>query len=250
VTTPRLFLDADLKAAWRAGGTAKISREQARYLREVLRLRAGDAVIAFDGTGGEFVASIARLSRDGGELCLQRFVPIERELDLRIVVMQALLKGDRLDWALQKSVEMGAAKIVLFAARRSVVRLTEEKLAHRLQRWQRIVQEAAEQSGRTRMPDVLWLPSSSQLRPEGLGLWLDLHATAGWSDRICEIRKAETITLLVGPEGGWADEERKQLAQAGFMGLRFGTRTLRAETAAPALLAAIAAVHPLGVGAA
>ncbi|MDX8401523.1 MAG: 16S rRNA (uracil(1498)-N(3))-methyltransferase [Mariprofundaceae bacterium] len=225
----------------------RLDAAQSHYLRDVLRLHPGARLRLFDGSGREWPAEIIRLERRGGLCRLGPPGAPETEPPFRVRVIQAAARGEKVDAVLQKCTELGAAAFTILASERAQLRLSGARLEKRLARWRRIVIEAAEQSGRVRVPTVEWLDSTARVRAEGLALALHPPAPGApgtnWRAARERIAKAPAITIAIGPEGGWSNGDLARLDAAGFIRLGFGPRILRTETAAPALLAAIQAVR-------
>lgn len=214
----------------------------AHHALRVLRLRDGDAIVLFDGQGGEYPA---RLRVDGkqGYAQLGEHDPREAELPGAITLVQGLPAGDKMDWVVEKAVEMGVARIVPITARRSVLTLEGARLEKRLSRWRSQTVAACEQCGRNRIPVVD--------APMTLAQWLkERDAPALLCDpdapeplaQALPPRGSSAFSVLVGPEGGWDDEERTLAARSGVTAVRFGPRVLRTETAGIALVAAATAL--------
>jgi 16S rRNA (uracil1498-N3)-methyltransferase len=208
----------------------------------VLRLRNGDAVVLFNGEGGEFSAELTRVSRGDARACVISRQTPERESPLGIALAQCISSGDRMDITLQKATELGVSRIVPIASERSVVRLSSDRADRRVVHWRNVVIAACEQSGRNTVPEVTSIADFTAFlsRAAGDGLRLLL---APDSDRdLKRLEPPSRVTLLVGPEGGLAPEERQRAEGSGFVPIRFGPRILRTETAP---LAAIAAMQAL-----
>ncbi|WP_407279887.1 16S rRNA (uracil(1498)-N(3))-methyltransferase [Aromatoleum evansii] len=233
----RFFCPLPLPAA----GEIQLPEALAHHAARVLRLRDGDPVILFDGSGGE-VTAVLRLR---GKQCFAELLErrdIERESPLRLVLVQALASGDKMDWIVQKAVELGVAAIVPVQAERSVLRLAGERAAKRVEHWQQVAVSACEQCGRNRVPAVAPITGLHDYlaRPcEGARLILDPAATQRLLDAG---RPAGEVHLLIGPEGGWSDEELAACRRAGCAGMGLGPRVLRTETAGLAAIAALQAV--------
>lgn len=234
----RIFLDQPLNT----GLEAEIPADQAHYLRHVMRLVAGDPITVFNGRGGEYEATVSGLNKKGGGCHLDRFVDVDRELPVRIHIIQCANKSEKIETVLQKCTELGAASFQIANSERSQFKLTEQKLASRLERWQKIITEAAEQSERTAIPIVTWQPSLQRLTAKGNAYTLHPESATTWQESRAEIIKASEITLAIGPEGGWSRRDIETLSDLGFHNLTFGERIMRTETAGPALLAAIQGV--------
>lgn len=222
----------------------QLPKELAHYMQRVLRLADQSQVILFNGLGGEY---LARLYFDGKLIHAQalEFYAIERELPWRIAIAQGLATGDKMDWVCEKAVEMGACDLIPIAAQHSTLKLSGDRLEKRLGHWQRIAQAASEQCGRNRLLQVHPLLSvqqlCQQLPPNSLVLFCDPDAPQDFPSAIqqAQQRNTEHWILLIGPEGGWSEEEKKIALKAGAISMRFGARVLRTETAAIALVGAI-----------
>ena len=237
-TKCRIYLNQPL----RSGLEAEIPADQAHYLRHVMRLVAGDPITVFNGLGGEYEATVSGLNKNGGACHLDCFVDVIRELPVRIHIIQCANKSEKIETVLQKCTELGAASFQIANSERSQFKLTEQKLASRLERWQKIIIEAAEQSERTAIPTVRWCPSLQKVETIGSAYTLHPEAATTWGENRAEIVKANEITLAIGPEGGWSRRDIDTLSGLGLHNLTFGERIMRTETAGPALLSAIQAV--------
>ena len=208
----------------------------------VLRLDVGDAVMLFNGEGGEYAGRIAGTGR-GVRVRLAEWQSVERESPLELVLAQALPAGDKMDWVVQKAVELGVARIQPLLTARSVVRLSGERAVKRVAHWRSVAASACEQCGRNRVPEIAPLLDLRQwlgrLPPENELQRLLLAPQGGCRPR--ELAGKGGFLLLVGPEGGLSDEEASTAGLAGFAALSLGPRILRTETAGPAALAALGA---------
>lgn len=215
----------------------------AHHVLRVLRLRPGDAVTLFDGEGGEYRGEIAPAGRRAVAVRVIAHEDSERESALTVTLVQGLAAAERMDYVVQKAVELGAAAVAPVITTRSVVRLDDARAARRVERWRQIVIAACEQTGRNRLPKVYppcnletWLrvPSRAELRvllaPDAPGSLGDLTQPVG------------AVELLVGPEGGLTGEESAAARSAGFRPVRLGPRILRTESAGAAMLAAMNAL--------
>jgi 16S rRNA (uracil1498-N3)-methyltransferase len=223
-----------------AHGILDASPQQAHYVAHVLRLSVGDALTVFDGRGHEYAARIERVSKSGVTLRLGEPSATDRESPLAVALAQGISSGERMDYTVQKAVELGVHSIQPLAMERSVVRLNVERGAKRVQHWQSVAISACEQCGRNRVPEVIPIASYSRwlaaAKPEALRLTLSPAASLTLRD---VARPSADIVLLVGPEGGLAPREQQDAKAAGFTAVRLGPRILRTETAAVAALAAM-----------
>lgn len=209
-----------------------------RHAVQVLRLNVGEPLILFNGEGGEYSAQMNNVGKRSASVMIDSFSPTDTESPIHLTLVQAVIKPDKMDFALQKAVELGVNTIQPLITQRSVVRIGKEQVDKKLQHWEGIVVAACEQSGRTRMPLVQ--------APLALERWLETPATGsrlilapGDFPRINALPMdlPAPIELLIGPEGGFTDEEVEQCIQAGVTPVSLGPRILRAETASLAALA-------------
>jgi 16S rRNA (uracil1498-N3)-methyltransferase len=235
----RVFADLPLAS----GAELALDKGASHHLAVVLRMKPGADLLVFNGRGGEFEARVARIERKTVWLSIGAHYDVARESALRLTLAQGIAKGDRMDYTVQKAVELGVSCIVPVLAERSVVRVDAERWDRKQQHWQEVARSAAEQSGRTMVPrvePVITLPQwLSQPRIDKLRLVLDPQGGA-------TLRGLEApqggVSLLVGPEGGLSDAELRASELHGFLGLRLGPRVLRTETAGIAAIAAIQAL--------
>lgn len=244
---PRFFIDVPL--ALPAGTVFDVPPAVAQHI-QVLRLRPGDTVTLFDGRGGETPARIHDIGKRSASVTLGAHVAREAEPPYRITLIQGIAGGDKMDWLLEKAVELGIADCQPLLTERSVVRLQGERATRREAHWLALARAACEQCGRNRVPEIHpirswreWSATQSSapvavptllLSPRGetrLSAW----AQARQADiRTCGVR------LLIGPEGGLSPDEEQQAIDFGAIPLTLGPRVLRTETAG---LAALAALH-------
>lgn len=211
----------------------------AHHAIRVLRLRAGDAVVLFDGGGGAFAATLVTRDKQWFGRIDAR-LPDERESPLAATLVQALASGDKMDWIVQKAVELGVGSIVPVRSSRSVLRLNEERALKRLTHWQQVVVAACEQSGRNRVPTVEPLSDLDDylVASQGQATRFVLDPVGG--ARLASFdRPTNRVHLLIGPEGGWTEAELAACRTSGCAMISLGPRVLRTETAGLAALAAI-----------
>lgn len=214
----------------------------AAHVARVLRLAAGDALALFDGRGAEHEARIEAIKGGRVEVLVgaRRAGTAGRESPLRVTLLQALARGEKMDWVLQKATELGVARIVPVATERSVVQLDGERADRRIAHWQGVVAAACEQCGRNRLPEILppaRLEAACAASTATLKLLLAPGATASLAAVAASAtRAANGLALLIGPEGGLADAEQAVAMRAGFQPVSFGPRVLRTETASIAAL--------------
>jgi len=227
-------------------GTVALSDDQGHYLCRVLRLAAGDPLVVFDGKGQEAPASVSSVA-PRVTLSVGAFTPIDRESPQRMVVMQALCTGDKMDWVVQKSTELGAAEVWPIQTQRSLVRLDGPRAQKRRDHWQKVAEAAAAQCGRNQVPTIAPLQSFTEALAHAEQTLNDPTVpTKAWlldpfaEESLSNAPLANRLLIAIGPEAGFTDEEESQARRTGFAGVRSGPRILRTETAAAAVLAAVA----------
>ena len=235
---PRFYL-AD---ALQPGQNISLPENVIRHL-QVLRVREGEEITLFNGNGHSYPTRLLSLAKRQAVAEVLSEQTVDNESPLAISLIQAVSSGERMDFTLQKSVEMGVTEIFPVTSARSIVKLSGERAEKRQERWQDIVIAACEQCGRNRIPTVHpLLPLSQrlqQLPQSDVRLLMGLHHPTS----LKAIQPApQRITLMIGPEGGWSPEEEAAAFQTGFQSILLGKRVLRTETAA---LAAIAAMQTL-----
>ncbi len=233
MSPPRFYLDQPLAP----GARFDLPSGPARHAARALRLAVGDAITLFDGRGGEYSARIERIQKDTVAVSITGFADLERESRLRVMLAQGISSGERMDYTLQKAVELGVTAIQPIAARRSVVKLAGERADKRVAHWQGVVTSACEQCGRNQVPPVA--------APLTLAHWLGQHSGGRLlflsplaAARLADLPPPDAMDWLVaGPEGGFEADEIAALEAAGAIPVRLGPRVLRTETAALAALA-------------
>ena len=225
-------------------GLCELPAAKAHHVAHVLRLAPGDAVTLFDGRGAAYDAAISRCARGSVSVQVRGRRDEDRESPLQVTLAQAVSSGERMDYTIQKAVELGISSIQPLMAERCVVRLSGERAAKRVAHWQSVVASACEQCGRNRVPEVRpllslreWLDVNAG--DDGVRLLLAPDGTAALRELP---RPSVMVTVLAGPEGGFTAVESADALRFGFKPLRLGPRVLRTETAAVALLAAMQAM--------
>lgn len=235
-SAPRFHVDAPLSP----GAMLELPPHVERHVT-ALRLPPGADITLFNGEGGEYGARLERIGRAGTWAKVGAFRDAGRESPLSITLVLGVSAGDRMDVAIQKSTELGVTAIQPVSVERSIVRLSDERAERRLAHWQAVAAAACEQCGRNRVPEVRRLmPLNDFLDapPPGARLMLSPQGERG----LRELQRDEAVTLLVGPEGGFAPYERERAIRQGFEAVRFGPRVLRTETAPLAVIAALQAL--------
>lgn len=227
----RFYLDAPLEA-----GEHRLEGDLAHYIGRVLRLAPGAPVQVFNGSGQEWTGEIIEVSKRLVSVRLDAARPGLAESPLRVHLGQAMSRGERMDWAIQKAVELGASEITPLFTERCEVKLQGERADKRQAHWQQIAISACEQCGRSLVPKVhpptlldTWL---GDLRSD---LKLVLHHRTEHS--LASLERPESLALLIGPEGGLSSEEIRRAQACGFKPACFGPRVMRTETAPIAALA-------------
>lgn len=243
---PRIYTTGEL----RQGVVITLDRGAARHLR-VLRLKPGAAVILFNGSGGHYLSTVKDIRSDLVTLDIDQHVAHETESPLEIILAQGISRGERMDYTIQKSVELGVNAIVPLLTYRCGLKLAGERAARRHLHWQGVVTSACEQCGRNHLPalypvDALrnWLTglndeeqnTDTSRKPPGLKLVLDYRTSNTLSHYS---RPSGPVILLIGPEGGLTDDELEHAEQSGFTRIRLGPRILRTETAGIAAISTL-----------
>ncbi|HGG7837368.1 16S rRNA (uracil(1498)-N(3))-methyltransferase [Neisseria meningitidis] len=232
---PRFHLPENLSV----GQTVALPDNIVRHLN-VLRVRPNENITLFDGKGKAHAARLSFLEKRRAEAEILHEDTTDNESPLNITLIQSISSGDRMDFTLQKSVELGVTAIQPVISERCIVRLDGERAAKRLARWQEIVISACEQSGRNTVPPVLpiigYREALDKMPSESTKLIMSINRARKLGDIH---HPSGAIVFMVGPEGGWTEQEEQQAFDAGFQAVTLGKRILRTETAALAALAAM-----------
>ena len=221
---PRFYLSDTLAL----GARITLPPDAAHHASRVLRLGENDLVRLFNGDGQEYHARIARLDKQGVVVLIESSTPLSRESPLDVLLLQGISSGERMDYTLQKSVELGVRAIQPIQAERSVVKLSGERMQKRLQHWQSVVASACEQSGRNVLPAVRpvlglmdYLAQASGVSRQASDQVLQIHLSPEAELSLRDLEKPKgPVVLAVGPEGGFSDNEHTALKQCGFVGVR------------------------------
>lgn len=225
-----------------SGASLVLDPERSHYVSRVLRLRAGDELALFDGSGREHAGNISSASRKGVTVTIGEARGRNVESPLAVRLIQGLSRGDRMDLVVQKATELGVQRITPVITEFSVVRLDTAKASKRVEHWMKIAQSACEQCGRNRIPAIdTPQPLAGMLESQAAGSTrVVLHP--GTAGALPSPQAPDSlIELLIGPEGGLSDGELEMATAAGFLACSFGPRILRTETAAIAALAVLQA---------
>jgi 16S rRNA (uracil1498-N3)-methyltransferase len=221
--------------------TIRMTGDLLRHLRDSLRLRQGDVLILNDGCGSRYRVEVTQVTSQAIDSCIidRQTEPSQRTTP--IVLGQALIKGDKMDWVIQKATELGVATIVPLHSAHSVIKPNLERLEHQRARWERIARDAAQQSERWTLPTIADPVDLAEIfRQYASAPLKGILAERSSGPSLAAIQlpadRQQPIVLLVGPEGGWAPDEHRLAQAQGFIPLTLGPRILRAETAAIAAL--------------
>ena len=230
----RLFIRSELQT----GQALELDKEQAHYLGRALRLRPGDALIIFSAESGEFAAAVTTIGKSNAELMVGVAIPTNTESPLKVHLVQGVSRGERMDVVVQKATELGVKRISPVLTEYGVVKLEGSRASRRREHWQKIAESACEQSGRTRPPlidEPLPLKTWFGSKTSETDVDLILKPNAGTS--MASLKAPTTkVCLLIGPEGGFSDNEYEDAEISGFKAVSLGPRVLRTETAAIAAI--------------
>ena len=225
------------------GTTVVLPEHAGNHLARVLRLREGDPCVLFNGAGHDYAGRLAAVGQREVSAEVVSASTVDNESPLRIVLLQGIARGEKMDLILQKATELGVAAIVPVNGERTEVRLDAERAQKRLAHWRSVVGSACGQSGRARVPEVhapAALDAAAAALP-GNALRLLLDPQGEHRLASLQLQDTDTVVVAIGPEGGWSPRDREVLHAAGFRGLRLGPRVLRTETAGLAAIAALQA---------
>jgi 16S rRNA (uracil1498-N3)-methyltransferase len=234
MTLPRIFINSKLESKQKIILDSDISK----YILQVLRLKINDDLMIFNNSGGEFHAVLTDVNKNNAVVIVEDFIKRENESPLQIHLGQGISRGEKMDFTIQKAVELGVTTITPLFTEFCGIKLKDERLENRLRHWQGIAISAAGQSGRCYVPKILsaqtledWLLTTS-----GLRLVLDPYAI----DKLSVIKEQPNcVTILVGPEGGLSEKEIIAAKQKNFLSTKLGPRILRTETAALATISVL-----------
>jgi 16S rRNA (uracil1498-N3)-methyltransferase len=233
---PRIFSAQKLQI----NASIELEPGPSQHLSRVLRMKRGDSIILFDGTGGQYPATITALGKKSVVAITADFDPVERESGLCLHLGIAISRGERMDWVVQKATELGVSAITPLRSERTEVRLSEARAEKKLRHWQQVATSACEQCGRNRLPNIQPTQNLAQwVSGVEADTRLVLHHRA--SSTHADATSPSSIALLVGPEGGLSPDEITAAEQAQFSSLQLGPRVLRTETAPLAAIAILQA---------
>lgn len=234
----RLYSPVEL----RIGAEVDLDANASRHALQALRLRVDDFLILFDGSGDDYSAQLISAEKNTARVRIDDLLRSEPVCKLPLHLAIGVSRGERMDFSIQKAVELGVTEITPLFTERTMVQLKGERLHSRHRHWLGVIRHACEQSGRSRLPLLNQAQRLSDWTNafHGFGLMLDHRAKQTLPT--IEPPQGETVSLLVGPEGGLSQNERTSASQHGFTGIRMGPRVLRTETAPLAALAAMQAL--------
>ena len=226
----RVYIEGPLQP----GQRRPLTGSAVNHVTRVLRLRSGDALTVFDGSGGEFPATIEDVRRDTASVLLGAHDSVERESSLRLTLIQGISRGERMDWVVQKATELGVNTIVPLFTERSVVQLDAQQASKKLQHWRSVAIGACEQSGRNRLPIIAQpVPLAQYFEQLGAATEVRLLLSPRANQRLTALESvARGALVMIGPEGGLSDNEQAAAQAHEFTPVRLGPRVLRTETAA------------------
>ncbi len=235
---PRFYISSDISIQQ----TIKLPDEAGQHLSRVLRMKCDQQVTLFNGQGGEFLATIVDIQRHRVTVSIESFSNQDCESPLDLTLIQCISRGDRMDYTIQKAVELGVNTIQPVFSQRGMVKLDEKRAARKVEHWQKVAISACEQSGRNKVPSVLnpiKIIEALTLQINTKDLKLLMHTSDG-SAQPYTLSSANhglrSCVLLAGPEGGLTTEEVSLAQQQDFQLIQLGPRILRTETAAIALI--------------
>lgn len=233
---PRIYHPEPLNGVTRCA----LSEEAANHVGRVLRITEGDKLILFDGSNHVFHAQVEQVSKKQIGVCISQQIYEDRESPLPIHLGQVISRGDRMEFTIQKSVELGVSTITPLWSERCGVKLDGERQDKKIQQWQKIAIAACEQCGRNVVPQIRPIMHLNEWCQEQDGmLKLNLHPRAHYTLRSLPPLPAEGVRLLIGSEGGLSADEIAMTEREGFVEVLLGKRVLRTETASLATITAL-----------
>lgn len=233
---PRFYQQIDALV----GQVQTLSGVNHRHAVQVLRLKAEDPLVFFDGQGGQYQAKMTVCNKRDSNALLESFDDVNPESCLKSSLILSSIKSDKMDFAIQKAVELGITHIQPMISDRSVIKIKADRLQKKMQHWQAVVLSACEQSGRTKIPSISEpLTLEACLKKHKTDFCIGMLPTSSNKFKDLKIlNKEQSIALFIGPEGGFTDDEETMMIQYEINTVNFGSRILRAETAVIAGLTA------------
>lgn len=230
---PRIFVDQHLAS----DSEIQLDESASRHLCQVLRFKNGQKLTLFNGTGGEYSATVILADKRACRIRLGDFNSADRESPLKICLGLAMSKGDRFDWALQKSTELGVASIQPLITEHTELRLNQERLAKKMEHWRRLIASSCEQCQRNLLPELAEpMTIREWVSEDRSGPALILQPGAKPENLSSKLHGFQQLSLAIGPEGGFSDTEIEFALSKGFIGMPLGPRILRTETAPVAVI--------------
>lgn len=226
---PRFYQEIDAEI----GQEQVLSSVNHRHAVQVLRLKLDESLILFDGQGGEYLSKISSVNKRDSVVILESFNDVSRESKLNSILVLSTIKSDKMDFAIQKAVELGVTKIQPMISHRSVIKIKSDRLQKKMQHWQAIIVGACEQSGRTQIP-LLEQPVSLEVSLHKYKDDFCIGMLPTSTEKIGDLKpenSQQNVVLFIGPEGGFTDDEEALMQSYNIHTVNFGSRILRAETA-------------------
>ncbi|WP_017444426.1 16S rRNA (uracil(1498)-N(3))-methyltransferase [Gayadomonas joobiniege] len=225
------------------GQEVELTSEASHHLAKVLRAKGGEAIVLFNGDGYNYPASISQVSKKHVSAKIHDKTPNATESNLKIELAQVISRGDKMELTIQKAVELGVTHITPLLSERCGVKLSSERFAKKRQQWQKIVQSACEQCGRSIVPKIGDITQLEDLFKQNFdGLKLNLHPQANAGIANLKVPENGKIQLLIGPEGGLSEHEIQLAHASGYQDILMGPRILRTETAGLAAISMLQCV--------
>ena len=225
----RFFQEGEIQV----GEVIALTQANHRHAVQVLRLKLGDSLILFNGKSGEYSAKVSATDKRNSQVVVEEYDPVDRESSLAITLILANIKPDKMDYAIQKAVELGVTTIQPMYTKRSVIKLKSNRLEKKILHWQGVMIAACEQSGRTAIPEIKEPCDFEEIFSKFAGT-TQISMLPGSSNKIQELELGENsneVSLIIGPEGGFSDDEEQIMQSNKVQSVNFGKRILRAETA-------------------
>ena len=239
---PRFYQDDNLEKYYSSGEVLALSAENHRHAIQVLRLKGEEKLILFNGKDGEYLAHIHDFEKRKSSILLESFDAVNRESPVSITLNLAMIKPDKMDFAIQKAVELGVSTIQPLYSERSIIKIKANRLEKKMDHWLGIITGACEQSGRTALPTLKQPISLNNCIENELKNTLSVVMLPNAVDQLADLKdleKDQAVSLFIGPEGGFTDNEEQQMQEKGVSAIQFGPRILRAETAVISGLTAV-----------
>lgn len=225
-----------------------IEGQDVHHITRVMRFQAGDELICCNGVGRSVQAIIKEITKDRVDCDILCELDQDRELSIFVTIAQGLPKGDKLEWVIQKGTELGASRFIPFSSSRTIVKYDAKKEHKKVERWEKIIKEAAEQAHRSVLPQILSVSSWKELLKVEADCKLvayedaslqALNTSSTFAQALRQLKQGDHLLVVIGPEGGLEDVEVAQLQEDGFQSISLGKRILRTETASQYVLSAV-----------